>query len=120
MLSDGPDGKRVTGIVDYCRLHDIGVQAYATLRGELLAPTTEASNKVKEGALLLRQIADQRNTTPWTIALSWVLRHPATIIPILGSTNPTHIAENCFADTIRLNRDEWYKLLDAAKNAMPT
>jgi predicted oxidoreductase len=124
VLADGlrgnqADSTRVTGIIDYCRLHSMSVQAYSSLRGELLNPAANAGAKVKEAAQVLRQIADRRSATPWSIALSWLLRHPATIIPILGSTNPEHICQGCAADEIRLDHDEWYRLLVAATDALP-
>jgi predicted oxidoreductase len=49
------------------------------------------------------------------VALAWLLRHPARIIPIVGSTVPERIRDSVNATEIELRRDEWYRLMEAAK-----
>lgn len=124
VIADGLDGNRedstrVTGILDYCRLHDINVQAYSPLRGNLLSPQLDATPQVKKAAQVLGDLATQKNTTPWVVALAWLLRHPAGIVPVIGTTNPKHVIENCAADAIILSREEWYTLLFSAASALP-
>lgn len=114
---------RYTGlptIVDYCRLHDIQVQAYAPLKGSdvlsapnLLDPPADASAELKNAAQVLKAMAAKKNTTPSAVAIAWLLRHPAGIVPIIGATRPEHITENCAADGVELTRVEWYSLLQA-------
>ena len=62
-----------TGTIDYCRLHGIQLQAYQPLRGELLSPSADATEKVKDSAHLLASIALGRGVTPSAIALAWLL-----------------------------------------------
>jgi predicted oxidoreductase len=104
-----------TGTMDYCRLHDIQVQAWSPLRG-LLNPREEASAELKKTAQLLTEMAKAKSTAPASVALAWLLRHPAGIVPIIGASKPEHIVENCAADRIELSRDEWYSLFAAATN----
>ncbi|MEC9080659.1 MAG: aldo/keto reductase, partial [Verrucomicrobiota bacterium] len=47
-------------------------------------------------------------------ALAWLLRHPANIIPIIGSTNPEHIQDAVKATDLLLTREDWYLLTTAA------
>jgi predicted oxidoreductase len=49
--------------------------------------------------------------------LSWLLRHPAGIQPIIGTTKPERIRASCLADQISLSREEWYALFVAARGA---
>lgn len=124
VLADGLNGNRadstrVTGIIDYCRLHNISLQAYSPQKGNLLNPPADATSQVKDAAHALRELATQKNTTPWVVSLAWLLRHPAGIVPIIGTTNPKHIVENCVADSVTLSRQEWYSLLFAAAGALP-
>jgi predicted oxidoreductase len=49
------------------------------------------------------------------VALAWLLKHPAQILPIIGSTNPEHIREAAKATELDLTREEWYRLLIAAR-----
>jgi predicted oxidoreductase len=106
--------------LDYCRAHDIWVQAYSPLRAanigkppNLLNPAADASPAVKKAALALNDIAANHSTTPSAVMLAWLLHHPAQIIPIIGTTKPEHVIDNCAADRVELTRVEWYSLLDA-------
>ncbi len=53
--------------------------------------------------------------TPAQLAIAWLLRHPARIIPIVGSNDPKHIHEAAAATKIELSRMDWYKLWVAAR-----
>ncbi len=63
---------------------------------------------------VLDEIARGHGVTRGVVALAWLLRHPAGIVPIIGSTNPERIQENAKADSLELTRYEWYRLLEAA------
>jgi predicted oxidoreductase len=62
----------------------------------------------------LKSIARSREVASHVIALAWLLKHPARIVPILGSTDATRIKEATGAADLELTREEWYKLMDAA------
>ena len=104
----------VAGTLDYCFLHDILVQTYSPLRGSLLNPPVNSTPQVKQAAQALVDVAQKKNTTPSAVALAWLLRHPAGIVPIIGTTNAEHIVENCAADRVMLSREEWYTLFESA------
>lgn len=119
--ADREGGSRVTheytgaaGTLDYCRLHDIQIQAWSPLRGDLLKPSSDSRPEVKQTANLLKDLAAKKGTTPAAVALAWLLRHPAGIVPIVGPTNPVHLIEDCAADRVSLSREEWYSLLAAS------
>ena len=57
----------------------------------------------------LEVIAKARGSTRTVVALAWLLKHPANIIPIVGSTNPANIRQAAKADALDLTRDEWYR-----------
>jgi predicted oxidoreductase len=64
---------------------------------------------------LLKDIAQGYSTTPLAIALAWLMRHPSKIVPILGSVRPEAIKEATVADDVTLDRDNWYRILRAAR-----
>jgi predicted oxidoreductase len=64
---------------------------------------------------LLKDVAQAYNATPLAVVLAWLLRHPSKIIPILGSVRPEAIKEAVKADAIDLDRDNWYRILRAAR-----
>ena len=104
------------GTLDYCRLHDIRVQAWSPLAGGKLATTSEFADPViRTTSTLLRQLAEEKGVTPEAIQLAWLLRHPAGIQPIVGTTDPVRLAACCAADGITLSREEWYALFTAAR-----
>jgi predicted oxidoreductase len=63
----------------------------------------------------LDQIARARGISRTVVSLAWLLKHPARIVPIVGSTNPANIREAARADECDLSRDEWYRLLRAGR-----
>ena len=63
----------------------------------------------------LEAVAQARGVSRTVIALSWLLKHPSKIIPIVGSINPDRISEATKAADLELSRDEWYRLLNAAR-----
>lgn len=103
-----------TGTLDYCALHDIQLQAWGPLHGTMLRPGAATTPQAKQAAELLAGIAADRGVTPSAIALAWLLRHPAGIVPVFATSSPAHLIENCAADDVSLSRSEWYALFAAA------
>jgi predicted oxidoreductase len=119
--SESPlDIQTFAGLIDYCRLHQIQVQAYSPLKGDvhrasnLLKSPADAAPENRRVAQELASLAKDKNTSLSAIALAWLLRHPAGIVPIIGTANPEHVIENCAADNIVLSREEWYALYFSA------
>jgi predicted oxidoreductase len=115
-----------TRVVDYCRARQVQVQAFSPLREDsiyetpaLLRPVPNAPPAMKELTQLLRDAATKHDCTPAAIMLAWLLRHPAEIVPVIGSMDPKHIEECCRADSVQLSRPEWYALLHGAAPLQP-
>ena len=53
------------------------------------------------------------------MAIAWILRHPARMQPIVGTTNADRLKDICRADEVTLSREEWYELYCAAGNQLP-
>lgn len=64
---------------------------------------------------LLDQIAQELGTHRTAVALAWLLKHPAGVTPIVGTTRPERIRESVEADGVELTRDQWYSLLIQAR-----
>jgi len=105
-----------SGTLDYCRLHGILIQAWGPVAGgQLFNPPENAAPHVKATAALIAQMAAERDTTPEAVALAWLLRHPAGIQPIIGTTKPERVEASCRADDVNLSREAWYALFEAAR-----
>ena len=83
------------------------------------APNGSAGQKSAQAAErvlpVLDTIAGARGVSRIVVALAWLLKHPAKILPIVGSTNPERIRDAVSAADLELTREEWYRLLHAAR-----
>ena len=105
------------GIIEYCRLNGITLQAWSALAkgllsGTHLAPDTEP--RIVEAARMVAKFAKERGVSPEAIVIAWILRHPAEIMPVIGTTHPGRIKAACEATKIELSRVEWYQIYTAA------
>ncbi|MFJ2740695.1 aldo/keto reductase family oxidoreductase [Streptomyces sp. NPDC087440] len=100
------------GTVEHCQARGIQLQAWGALaQGRYTGRTPSPA------ARLVSDLAARKGTTPETILLWWLQRHPARIAPVIGSSRPERIL-NC-ADAVRrapeLTHEEWYELWIAAR-----
>ena len=107
---------RGDGTLEYCRLHGITVQAYSPVaRGQLTPAADNADERTKNAARILAEMARTKHISPETLLLAWILRHPAGIRPVIGSTKPTRISGMVQAPGVQLSREEWYTLYLAGR-----
>lgn len=107
------------GILEYSRLHDMTIQPwspfqYGFFEGVFLG--NEMFPKVNE---VINRIAEDKGVTDNAIAIAWLLRHPARMQPIVGTTNTARLLEIAKASDITLSREEWYEIYRAAGNVLP-
>ncbi|WP_198536541.1 aldo/keto reductase [Paenibacillus sp. DMB5] len=100
------------GTVEYCRMENIQLQAWGPLaQGSFSGRSLEGQpENVVQTAALVSSLAEQKNTTPEAIVLSWLMTHPAAIQPVIGTVNPKRITACAGADKVELSRKEWYEL----------
>lgn len=105
------------GTLDYCRLHGLLVQAWSPLAGGRLSQPESAEPAQRSTAEAVAALAARHGVSAEAILLAWLLRHPAGLQPIVGTTRVERLAAACAADTLELTRDEWYMLFTAARGA---
>ncbi len=109
----GPSS-HAAGLIDGCWQRGLRIQAWApTAGGAVSRPDPAPEHAALAGHV--RAVADRMNTTPLAVVLAWLLRHPAGIQPVVGTTNPGRIAEACAAPDVRLSREDWYALFETAR-----
>lgn len=106
-------------VLDYCRLHDITIQAWSPFQQPEWKGPFIGSDAYPELNQALAEIAERHNVTPTTIATAWILRHPANMQVIAGSMNSGRITEIINATDINLSREEWYELYLKAGHILP-
>lgn len=118
MMSDGAVN-RDGGVLDYCRVHDITMQAWSPFQYGMFEGVFLGSEKF--GALndKIREIAEKYKVTDTTIAVAWILRHPANMQVLSGTMTLSRFEDICRASEIRLTREEWYEIYLAAGNMLP-
>lgn len=118
MLTDGAVN-RDGSVLDYCRLHDITLQAWSPFQYGFFEGVFIDSDQYPELNQVLGDLAERYGSTKTGIATSWILRHPANIQMIAGTTNLKRMREIALASEIRLTREEWYQLYLSAGHILP-
>ncbi len=108
---------RGEGTLEYCRQHNITIQAWGPLKsGAVITGQSDPpSPAARDVAHLIGEMAQSKGVSPEAIAIAWLLRHPAKLQPIIGTTKPERIKAACEADGVELTRDEWYRLFIAGR-----
>ena len=68
---------------------------------------------------VFKDVTSAKGVANTAIAIAWILRHPARMQPIIGTTNPGRVKDICKASDITLTRQEWYEIYRAAGNKLP-
>ena len=110
---------RDSSILDYCRLKEITIQPWSPFQYGFFEGVFLDNDKFPELNAQINTIAASRGVTNTAIAIAWLLRHPARMQPILGTTNPTRVKDACKASDVKLTRQEWYAIYLAAGNKLP-
>ncbi|MFD7909570.1 aldo/keto reductase family oxidoreductase [Streptomyces sp. NPDC059752] len=104
------------GTLEHCRDHGIRLQAWGALaQGRFTG--REQTPAERATAQLLAELARQKDTTPESVLLWWLMRHPAAIAPVIGSARPERIRA-CRDAALRepeLTHEEWYELWITAR-----
>jgi len=109
------------GTLDQCLEMKLAPMAWSPLGGGQFADGARRLLKFQEGYRtgpvmpLLDECARAHGVTRSAIALAWLLKHPSGILPIVGSTQPQRIRDAARAAETDLSREEWYRLLSAAR-----
>lgn len=107
------------GILEYCRLKDITIQAWSPYQYGFFGGVFLDNDKFPELNKKINEIAEKYRVTNTAIATAWILRHPAKIQTIVGSMNSERIKEISKASNVNLTRQEWYEIYLAAGNKLP-
>jgi predicted oxidoreductase len=110
------------GVLDQCLEHGITPLAYSPVWKGWLSGRKEIPEDNPQRERILRILEKMKElapkysgATPTQLALAWLLRHPAQIIPLVGSNDSKHIREAAGAASIELSREDWYQLWVASR-----
>lgn len=103
-------------VLDYCRLNDITIQPWSPFQYGFFEGVFLDNDKFPELNKVINNIARDKGVKNTAIAIAWLLRHPAKMQPIVGTTNVNRLKDICKASDIELTRKEWYEIYRAAGN----
>lgn len=110
---------RDNDILDYCRLHDITIQAWSPLQARHFTGVFLDNPDYAELNAVIDRLAARYAVPPLAIATAWITRHPATMQVVLGTTNPERVQAAAQGSDLPLTRPEWYELFRAAGHTVP-
>ena len=110
---------RDNSVLDYCRLNDITIQPWSPFQYGFFEGVFLGNDKFPELNQKIDEIAEKHEVGNTTIAIAWLLRHPAHMQPIIGTMNKGRLQDCCKASDVDLTREEWYAIYRAAGNVLP-
>ena len=110
---------RDDGIVDYCRLNDITIQAWSPFQAGFFDGPFLGSDRYPELNAVVDRLAEKYGVPAEAVAVAWITRHPAQMQVVLGTTTPERVSAAALGSDLPLTRAEWYELFRAAGYAVP-
>ena len=107
------------GVLDYCRINGITVQAWSPFQAGFFTGTFLGSPNYPELNAVIDRLAQFYAVPPIAIATAWITRHPANMQVVLGTTNAQRVSDAALGSDLPLTRPEWYELFRAAGHRVP-
>lgn len=107
------------GVLEYCRMNKIPVQAWSSLQYGYFQGVFLGSEKYPELNAVLDRIAKENGVTSMAVALAWILRYPGATQAVIGTTKASRVREAVKATEFQLSKKEWYEIYLAAGNDLP-
>jgi predicted oxidoreductase len=114
---EGNEINFTAGLLQDCRKNNIQIQAWGSLCQGLYTgqDVTNQPTNVQQTSQLVIRLADEYGVSSEAIMLAWLMRHPAMIQPVIGTTNIERIKACTQATRVNLTREHWYALYVSAK-----
>lgn len=107
------------GVLEYCRLNDITIQTWSPMQYGFFEGCFVDNEKFPELNRVLGGLAEKYSVSKSAIAYAWILRHPAKMQLVTGTTNISRLHDAFKATEVKLTREEWYAVYLAAGNLLP-
>ena len=98
------------GDIAFLQEHRIVPMAWSPLGGGSLMDNSNPALKEE-----LNRIAERDSVDIASVAVAWLLAHPARILPVMGSNNLDRIARFSDALNVTMTREDWFQLYTASQ-----
>lgn len=106
-------------VLDYCRLNDMTIQAWSPFQMPEWKGCFLGADEYWQLNQEIRVLADKYQVSDMAIATAWIIRHPAKMQVIAGTTNLDRLRQIVEGSNVEITREEWYKLYLAAGHMLP-
>ncbi len=107
------------GVLDFCRLENITIQPWSPMQYGFFKGCFVDNEAFPALNAVMDRIAAKYGVSKTTLAIAWILRHPAKMQPITGTTNAQRLKDSILAADVSITREEWYEIYKAAGNTLP-
>jgi predicted oxidoreductase len=107
------------GVLDFCRLNNITIQPWSPFQHGFFKGVFLDNPEFPDLNAKINELAKKYSVSNTTIAMAWLLRHPAKMQPVTGTMNIRRLTDCVKAAEITLTRDEWYEIYLSAGNVLP-
>ena len=118
-MYNDPAVNRDGGVLDYCRLNDITIQPWSPMQYGFFEGCFIDNEKFPVLNETLEKIGEKYGVSKTAMAFAWILRHPAKMQPVTGTTTLSRLTDCINASDITITREEWYEIYRAAGNILP-
>jgi predicted oxidoreductase len=118
-MENPPAIDRDGAVLEFCRHMGITIQAWSPFQYGFFEGVFLGSDKYPELNAELSALAEKYGVTPEAVVIAWILRHPADMQAIPGTTNVARLKGICDAYKVEMTRPEWYAVYCAAGNVLP-
>ncbi|MDR1326078.1 MAG: aldo/keto reductase [Treponema sp.] len=118
-MTDDAAINRDGGILNFCRLNDITIQPWSPFQYGFFKGVFLGNKEFPKLNAKIDEVAAKYGVSNTTIAMAWLLRHPAKFQPVTGTMNLSRLSDCAKAADITLSREEWYAIYLAAGNILP-
>ncbi len=95
------------GTLEYMQANKILPMAYSPLGSYF----KEQSNKLKK---VVESLKDKYSCTDYQLLISWLLKHPSKVYPVIGTTKSDRIKKSIKSLKIEIELIDWFELLEAS------
>lgn len=101
------------GLLDYMHINGIMPSAWSPL-GTVFKAEDQINIRIRAA---LHDLQKKYHVPYETLVLAWLYKHPSSIAPVVGTTDPTRIKNLMDAMTLDLNDEDWFVLWEAQRSA---
>jgi predicted oxidoreductase len=106
-------------VLDFCRLNDITIQPWSPFQYGFFEGVFLGNTKFSKLNEKIDEIAKKYGVSNTSIAIAWLIRHPANFQPVTGTMNTDRLKDCIKGSEITLSREDWYGIYLAAGNILP-